>query len=170
MIRTTAFVSYSWDDNQHREWVAKLARKLREDGVESILDQWHTVPGDQLPVFMEREIRGNDFVLIVCTPNYRLKSDGRQGGVGYEGDIMTAEVHSKRNHQKFIPILARGTWRDSAPAWLQGKYYIDLSVADRYQVNYMDLITTLRGERTTARLCTALHEPAELYKGETRSE
>lgn len=103
-----AFISYSWDDDAHKQWVAKLATQLRSDGVETILDQWHAVPGDQLPEFMEREIRENDYVLIVCTPNYRLKSDQRKGGVGYEGDIMTAEVHTQRNHRKFMPIVARG--------------------------------------------------------------
>ena len=47
-----AFVSYSWDDDSHKEWVAGLATELRNDGVETILDQWHAVPGDQLPAFM----------------------------------------------------------------------------------------------------------------------
>ena len=98
-----AFVSYSWDDDSHKKWVADLATALRSDGVDTTLDQWHTVPGDQLPAFMEKEIRENDYVLIICTPNYRLKSDERQGGVGYEGDIMTAEVHTQGNHRKFIP-------------------------------------------------------------------
>src|SRR2546423_2895827 len=123
----SAFTSYSWDDDEHRAWVAALATKLRTDGVDVRLDKWHTVPGDQLPVFMEREIRNNSFVLIICTPNYKLKSDGRKGGVGYEGDIMTGEVSTKGNHRKFIPILARGTWEESGPSWLQGKYYVDLS-------------------------------------------
>ena len=109
MREPKAFMSYSWDDDQHKEWVASLATNLRDNGIETILDQWHAVPGDQLPEFMERQIRENDYVLIICTPNYRLKSDGRKGGVGYEGDIMTAEVHNQRNHRKFIPILARGT-------------------------------------------------------------
>ena len=99
---------------------------------------------------MERHIRENDYVLIICTPNYRLKSDGRKGGVGYEGDIMTAEVHTQRNHRKFVPIIARGTWEDVAPSWLKGKYYIDLSSPDRYRENYSDLITTLLGERSIA--------------------
>lgn len=145
-----AFVSYSWDDDQHKEWVAKLATDLREDGVEAILDQWHIAPGDQLPEFMEREIRENDYVLIICTPNYRLKSDERQGGVGYEGDIMTAEVHSQRNHSKFIPILARGAWEDAAPSWLKGKYYVDLRSSGNCKENYRDLISTLLGERQSA--------------------
>lgn len=150
MSAPKAFVSYSWDDDQHKERVAQLAANLRDDGVEIILDQWHAVPGDQLPEFMERQIRENDYVLIICTPNYRLKSDGRKGGVGYEGDIMTAEVHNQRNHRKFIPILAQGTWEDAAPSWLKGKYYIDLSSPDRYEKNYQDLIATLLGERQIA--------------------
>ena len=150
MSDTKAFMSYSWDDDQHKEWVAKLATNLRDDGVETILDQWHAGPGDQLPEFMERQIRENDYVLIICTPNYRLKSDGRKGGVGYEGDIMTAEVHNQRNHRKFIPILAQGTWENAAPSWLKGKYYIDLSSPDRYEKNYPDLIATLLGERQIA--------------------
>ena len=150
MSETKAFMSYSWDDDEHKKWVAKLATNLRNDGVETMLDQWHAVPGDQLPEFMERQIRENHYVLIICTPNYRLKSDGRKGGVGYEGDIMTAEVHNQRNHRKFIPILARGTWEDAAPSWLKGKYYIDLSAPDRYEKNYPDLLATFLGERQIA--------------------
>jgi hypothetical protein len=67
---------------------------------------------------MEREIRENDFVLVVCTPKYKTKSEARIGGVGYEGDIMTAEVLANQNHRKFIPVLARGAWIEAAPSWL----------------------------------------------------
>lgn len=145
-----AFVSYSWDDDLHKDWVAELAAELRADGVETILDQWHAVPGDQLPEFMEREIRENDYVLIICTPNYRLRSDERKGGVGYEGDIMTAEVLTSGNHRKFIPILARSSWDESAPSWLKGKYYIDLSSPENRRKYYSDLTTTLLGTRPVA--------------------
>lgn len=150
MSNPKTFVSYSWDNDFHKEWVLQLATDLRNDGVETILDQWHAVPGDQLPAFMEREIRENDYVIIVCTPNYKLKSDGRKGGVGYEGDIMTAEVHTQGNHRKFIPILAQGTWEKSAPSWLKGKYFVDLSDPDKKIKNYSDLKATILGLRTTA--------------------
>src|SRR5262245_48794393 len=53
----TVFISYSWESSEHRDWVRDLAARLRADGVETTLDQWHAVPGDQLPQFMEREIR-----------------------------------------------------------------------------------------------------------------
>jgi hypothetical protein len=120
------FISYSWDDFAHKEWVKKLATQLRADGVDARLDHWHAVPGDQLPEFMEREIREADFVVVVCTPGYKTKSEARVGGVGYEGGIMSAEVFAKQNHRKFIPILARGSWTESAASWLGGKNYIDL--------------------------------------------
>ena len=145
-----AFISYSWDTDAHKQWVAKLATDLRRDGVEAILDQWAAVPGDQLTAFMEKEIRENDYVLIICTPNYCLKSDTRKGGVGYEGDIMTAEVLSEGNHSKFIPILAQGTWNESAPTWLKGKYYVDLCSDDNYTANYSVLTDTLLGIRPLA--------------------
>lgn len=149
-VTPKAFISYSWDDDEHRDWVRKLATRLRGDGVTVTLDKWHIAPGTQLPHFMEKAIRENDFVLIICTPRYKQRSDGRIGGAGYEGDIMTAEVFTKGNHQKFIPILRRGDWQDAAPAWLGGKYYVDLC-GDPYPApQYEDLLTTLHNAREEA--------------------
>ena len=150
MASPKAFVSYSWDDERHKNWVADLAARLRSDGIDAALDQWDVVPGDQLAEYMEKEIRDNDYVLIICTPNYRMKSDHRKGGVGYEGDIMTAEVLTMRNHRKFIPVLAIGSWEDSAPSWLKGKVYVDLSTDEAFDKNYSDIIATLHGTKPIA--------------------
>lgn len=121
-----AFISYSWDDDDHKRWVRDFAVRLRGDGVDATLDQWATVPGDRLPFFMEQAIRENSYVLIICTPTYKDKSDQRKGGVGYEGDIMTGEVHTQGNHRKFITVLRRGDWTTAIPSWLAGKYGINL--------------------------------------------
>ena len=145
-----AFLSYSWDDVAHRAWVAGLATDLRRDGIESILDQWHVAPGDLLTAFMEKEIRENDYVVIICTPNYKGKFDQRQGGVGFEGEIISAEVLAQGNHRKFIPVLSRGTWEQSAPSLLRGKSYVDLSTAERYRENYQELASTMLGTRSIA--------------------
>lgn len=142
---TTAFISYSWDDDAHKAWARGLAERLRADGIDATVDQWAAVPGDQLPEFMERAIAGTKYVLIICTPRYKSRSERREGGVGYEGDIITGELLQARNHRKFIPILRRGSWRESAPSWLAGKYYIDLSDGPRYESQYQDLLSTLVG-------------------------
>ena|SRR5271165_3081661 len=76
-LMNSAFISYSWDDDAHREWVRKLATRLRADGVNVSIDRWSAVPGDQLSAFMERAIRENQFVVIICTP--RRRQDRRSG-------------------------------------------------------------------------------------------
>ncbi|MEW5814466.1 MAG: toll/interleukin-1 receptor domain-containing protein [Spirochaetota bacterium] len=147
---TKAFISYSWDSDAHRDWVLELATRLRADGVETVLDQWHLVPGDQLPAFMETAVRDSDYVLIVCTPRYKDRSERRIGGVGYEGDIITGEVLTTRNERKFIPILRTAEWAKAAPQWLSGKYHVDLRNDPYSERHYQDLLTTLLGTRLTA--------------------
>ena len=146
----TAFISYSWDTDEHKAWVRELATRLRNDGVDVTLDQWHAIPGDQLPQFMETAVRENDYVIAICTPRYRERSDKRAGGVGYEGDIMTAEVSTTRNHRKFIPVLRSGDWASAAPSWLKGKYYVDLSGSRYSEDGYSDLLTTIHHTRAAA--------------------
>jgi hypothetical protein len=142
------FISYSWDDEPHRNWVKAFATRLRSDGVDITLDQWHLQPGDQLPAFMERAVRENDYVLIVCTPTYADRSNLRVGGVGYEGDIMTGEVFTSRNERKFIPVWRLGAqWNVAAPSWLLAKYRIDLRGDPFSEQQYQDLLITLHGTR-----------------------
>lgn len=116
--RPDVFISYSWDSEEHKDWVLQLASRLTGDGVGVVLDRWHLAPGDPLTEFMERGIRESGFVLVVCTPGYKRRSDGRRGGAGYEGTIITAEILTKANHRKFIPIFRLGNWEDAAPSWV----------------------------------------------------
>ncbi|GAH52272.1 unnamed protein product, partial [marine sediment metagenome] len=107
---------------------------------------WHAVPGDQLPEFMEKAVRENRHVMIICTPKYKQRSDARVGGVGYEGDVITAEVLTEKNHRKFIPILRRSEWKEAAPGWVAGKFYIDLRKDPYSETEYQKLVDTLLGK------------------------
>jgi tetratricopeptide (TPR) repeat protein len=138
------FVSYSWDDDAHKAWVAKLATRLQNDGANVILDQWHVRLGDQLPQFMETSVRDSDFVLIICTPRYKERVDRRRGGGGYEGHVITAEVFEySENQRKFIPVLRLGEWKDAAPSWLLGKAFADLRGEPYSDSQYQELKDTL---------------------------
>jgi len=99
---------------------------------------------------MEKAVRESDYVLIVCTRQYRDRSDNRVGGVGYEGDIMSAEVFNDRNQRKFIPILREAPWASAAPSWLKGKYYVDLSTDPLPEAQYQDLLNTMLETRPQA--------------------
>ena len=144
------FISYSWDNENHKQWVKDLAQELRSDGIEAILDEWELALGDQLTHFMEKKIQECEYVLIICTPDYCKKSNDRQGGVGYEDHVMTASIYQKENNRKFIPILAKGSWKDAAPSWLIGKVYVNLSTSESYKKEYSKLKATLLGERPAA--------------------
>lgn len=146
----TCFISYSHESDDHRLWVKKLAAKLRQYGVETRLDQWHAIPGDQLPEFMEKEIRESDYVLVICTPKYKFKSDTRSGGVGYEGDIITSEIFVNRSIRKFIPILRGENWAECSPTYLLGKLYINFSDEESYLKNFEELLKTLLNTREQA--------------------
>ena len=67
-----AFISYSWDDGAHRDWVEQLATRLRKDGVDVTLDRWHARLGEDIPAFMERAVRENDFLISICTKSVFL--------------------------------------------------------------------------------------------------
>lgn len=134
----SVFISYSWEKN-NKEWVAELATQLEQDGITVVLDQWSIVSGDLLTSFMEKSISENDFVLIICTPSYKEKSNKPAGGVKYEGDIIKGEKLVYGNERKFIPILKEGPWEQAAPSIFLGKYYIDLSNSDNFMSNYRKL-------------------------------
>jgi len=121
------FISYSWDSEEHKMWVKSFAEKLTENGIQMILDQNDLMLGDPLPQFMEQSIAYSDYVLIICTPNYKRKADARKGGIGYEESIITSDIFANQNHRKYITVLAAGTWETSTPIWAGGKYGVNLS-------------------------------------------
>jgi hypothetical protein len=136
----TAFISYSWDSDDHKLWVRQLAEKLRSQGVRVILDQWHLNIGGDRTRFMESSITASDFVVVICTPAYAAKGNNRDGGVGYEAMIITSQLARNILQDKFIPVLRSGDWDDSAvPIWLQSKIGVDLR-GDPYDRKQYDIL------------------------------
>jgi hypothetical protein len=141
----TAFMSYSWDSPEHKDWVLRLAERLRkEGGVNVILDQWDLPIGGDRTHFMENSISTSDFVLLLCTPTYAQKSNARLGGVGYEATILTGHLAQQITQNKFIPVLRVGEWDDSSiPIWLQSKIGVDLRGESYSDEQYKLLLMTL---------------------------
>ena len=84
------FISYAWEDDI-KVWVRMLADRLISDGIDAYIDQYDLNLGDRLPKFMEEQIISADYVLIICTPEYKNKTNARIGGAGYEGHIISAD-------------------------------------------------------------------------------
>lgn len=81
------FISYSHDSMEHKKWVLELAMRMRNNGIDAILDQWKLNPGDDLPHFMETNLASSDYTIMVCSTKYVEKANSGKGGVGYEKTI-----------------------------------------------------------------------------------
>ncbi|QHQ17502.1 TIR domain-containing protein [Pectobacterium parmentieri] len=137
-----AFVSYSHDSMEHKKWVLDSATRLRNNGVDAILDQWDLKPGDDLPSFMERGLISADRVLMVCTDKYVEKANAGAGGVGYEKMIVTADLLKTIDSNKVIPLI-RQSGHSSVPNFLRSKLFLDFSRPDQYEFSFDELIRTL---------------------------
>lgn len=141
------FISYSWDSDSHKAWVETFARRLRnEGGLQTVLDTWHLRPGARSPQFMETSIRESPNTLVICTPQYKDRSDNRLGGAGYEGHIITGEILSDEAKEKFIPILREGTWQTAVPTWLKGVFGFDFRDGRNCEDDYRTLVRHLHGD------------------------
>lgn len=139
----TVFVSYSWDSEGHRTWVAGFADYLRRAGAVVLFDG-NLKLRQRLPKFMEVSIAKADYVVIICTENYKAKADGRIGGVGYENNIISGDLYatSGLNEEKYIPVLRSGSWSTSLPDYMAGKLGVDCSNGTVDDSTMTDLLTT----------------------------
>ena len=136
------FVSYSHDSQDHKKWVLDLATRLRNTGIDAVIDQWELKPGDDLPRFMEQHLAMCDYVLMVCTNKYVEKANAGLGGVGYEKMIITSDLIKRIDSNKVIPLIRQHGTRD-VPTFLKTKLFIDFSKPDDFEFSYDELIRTL---------------------------
>lgn len=138
------FISYSWSNPQHEQWVVDLANELVASGIDVVLDKWDLREGHDAIAFMEKMVTDPSIskVAIVCDKIYAAKADGRAGGVGTETQIISAEVYAKQDQGKFVAVLAEkdADGKPLLPTYYKSRIYIDLSESERYAENFEKLV------------------------------
>lgn len=151
-MNNKVFISYSWDSDDHRSWVSKLADSIEE--IKEIHVTWDGYDLDALTdknLFMEAGISDSDYVIVVATKRYKEKADKRAGGVGIETYLTTAahwDGLQKNNKTKVIVVLREP---DAVPNYLKGHLYIDFSNDAEYQSSEAQLLKYFRHDSTTPR-------------------
>lgn len=145
MEQKSIFISYSWDSEEHREWVSKLAEEIETrpefhvfwDGydLDSFIDK---------NLYMEESVTKSDYTIVVATENYFKKANGRQGGVGIETYLNSAKhwqslLETKRTNS--IVVLRE---KDSTPTYLKGHFHLDFSEDSKYPEKIQELISSLQ--------------------------
>lgn len=138
------FISYSWSNPTHEQWVIDLATELTESGVHVILDKWDLKEGHDSVAFMEKMVTDPQItkVAIICDEIYASKADGRAGGVGTETQIISRGVYENQEQGKFVAVISEKDSQGEAflPTYYKSRIYIDLSEPDSYADNFEKLL------------------------------
>lgn len=148
------FISYAWGSPDYQAKVLSLAKDLTDIGIEVIIDKCSLKEGHDTYAFMEQCVTDPSItnVLILLDETYAKKADSRSGGVGTETQIISPEIYSKVDQEKFIPVVFE---RDSngdihKPAFLKTLLHFDLTSDVIYDDEYKRLVWRLYGKEVYA--------------------
>lgn len=132
------FISYSHDAVVHQKRVLSLADRLRVDGIDVEIDQYHGSPAEGWPHWCEQQIEDADFVLMVCTESYyhnvkgeRKPQTGR--GVVWEAAIIRQLLYDAGMvSEKFVPVLFSEDQAEHIPTMIRGRTHYIADTDDGY--------------------------------------
>lgn len=147
MREKTVFISYSHDSDEHCSRVLELSERLREDGINTLLDQYvNGTPQQGWTRWMLDQLETADFVLVVCTETYyhrfrghEVPEEGKGKGKGadWEGALIAAEIYQCRSRTlKFVPIFLGDSVEDWIPEPMRSSSHYAAFTADGYQNLY----------------------------------
>lgn len=141
------FISYSWRPVTHKQKTIELAKRLSNDGVHVIIDEWDLKEGQDKYQFMEQMVNDPEIkrALLICNKDYTEKANAKKGGVGVESLIISDEIYSKAEQKKFIPIVFERNEDGHAylPTFIKTRIYIDLSDEDNFEDEYEKLLRNI---------------------------
>ena len=142
--RPKVFISYRWTSPDHEDWVLAFASRLREDGLDVILDKWHLKGGQDTLTFMEKMVADDTVkkVLMICDKGYVDRANSRDGGVGTEAQIISGKVYQETNQTKFGAVVVEldAEGKPYLPHYFSTRLYFDLSNKNALAVNYEEVV------------------------------
>lgn len=136
------FISYSWDSDEHKAWVLKLAEDLLANGVFALIDQKYEDGGDLLE-FMRRGIKEADRVLVIGTPAYKERASKPRTGVKFEDQTISIDLYYEFSTTKYIPCLRFGSFEESFTEYLGVRKGFDFSRDENYEKELNRLIESI---------------------------
>jgi len=123
-------ISYSHDPQEQCSLVLAFSNLLREYGIDAVLDQYEVSPKEGWFKWMDRQIREADFIIMVCTENYRehaYRSPGANGGwnggkgVYFEYQLICNNIYSgKKTIDQLLPVLFDANNKKDVPTAVEG--------------------------------------------------
>lgn len=115
-----SFISYSWDNEEHVEWVHRFGTILRKNSIPALLDQFNVFAGSNLERFMIDGVSSSRFVICVISDGYLRKIANLNSGVGKEYALIQEYFDS----EFVIPVFKNRTI-EALLAGFEFKFWVD---------------------------------------------
>lgn len=143
-----AYISYTHDSAQHKDWVASLHRRLRHDGVEVRFDYDFMQPGHNFWRDIERYVANSTCALMIGTPEYRHKATNNVSGLFREYRLLFDKSDQDQNF-RLVPVLRCGLWANAFPDEVHDNFGVDMR-PEKAEDAYPLLLRTLLSPQAIA--------------------
>jgi hypothetical protein len=137
------FISYSHDSTEHRERVLALSERLRQDGIETILDRYvNGTPEQGWPRWSLDQLDAATHVLVICTEGYYRRFRGQTApGEGkatdWQGALITQELYDSRSRNvRFVPVFLSPAVEEWIPEPLRAANQYEITSESAYRDLY----------------------------------
>jgi SEFIR domain len=147
-------ISYAHDtsDGSHGVAVRRLWEFLRFCGIDARLDLPAGQQRQDWALWMADEIRAADFVLVIASPAYRERAEGRSGpdvgrGIQWEARLIRdAFFRDQHALNRFLPVVLPGQSLDGVPDFLAPSTTSVYAVPDFTVAGAKSLLRLLTGQ------------------------
>jgi hypothetical protein len=143
------FISYANESAEHRDSVVRLARLLRQSGVDASLDQWEQGVRRDWARWAMDQLLSADFVLVIATPDYRYAADATRGrGASFEAAFLRESLQrdSAVHFRRILPVVLPGGSVEDIPLFLQPYSATHYVIAEITTEGVKDLVRTLMAQ------------------------
>ncbi len=147
------FVSYSHDSPEHSNRVLGFADRMREHGIDAVIDQYDPHPAEGWPKWMEDRFQEADFTLLIITEGYLRRFDGQEGlGVAWEANLLRNRLYGGVfDNRNVIPVLFDSANGKFIPPPLQGVTRYTLTTLELDGSGYEQLYRRLTNQPLTTK-------------------
>lgn len=147
------FISYAHDDDEHKQAVVDFWMFLRSIGIDAQLDEPDSDRPRDWAIWMGQQIREADHVLLIASPAYKRRAEGRElpaagRGAQWEAQLIRDAFYADqaRGATRFLSVLLPGRTVDDVPDWMGPASRTQYQVHDLSVSGSLDLVRYITGQ------------------------
>ncbi|MDI5976854.1 SEFIR domain-containing protein [Amycolatopsis magusensis] len=147
------FITYSHDDERHKTLVREFGTFLHTQvGVDVYLDQWDDDGRRDWSVWAIKQLTEADFVLVIASPAYKVRAEGRAApaegqGAQFEAAMLRDNITKDmpRATRRILPVVLPGRSAEEIPVFLNAHSTTRYEIGEFTLAGISDLLTAFTG-------------------------